>query len=300
LIICPACGSNVNGDLCLGCPSCGARAVGPPLAQAEHELPSYGRAVLTAVGGWLMAAGFVGALVVALIQNSSGWFKFWTIVSAGEVAAWRLKWAAIPVAVIMVWSSARIVRSIKEDPVRYMGLNAARSGLTAAVAVTFMIALLIGITIPERLRQRALAQEAKQSVEAYPLVRAINFYREIHGVVPPQDDLISELRTVPDPDGSIAAALNKLDVSGYQASAVLASAGNKTKSTALRGGALRNAANNTPLTPDRGGVTFTNYVLRLPGADKILNTEDDLMVKDGWVGTLTEYERYFSSRPHTP
>ena len=46
MIICPSCGSGVRADLCLGCPSCGARAVGPPLARAEHELPSFGRAAL--------------------------------------------------------------------------------------------------------------------------------------------------------------------------------------------------------------------------------------------------------------
>ena len=60
MINCPSCGSNFEGDLRLGCPSCGARSVGPPLAKAEHELPSYGRAVIVSAGGVAMSGVFLG------------------------------------------------------------------------------------------------------------------------------------------------------------------------------------------------------------------------------------------------
>ena len=39
---------------------------------------------------------------------------------------------------------------------------------------------------------------------------------------------------------------------------------------------------------DPPGVSFTNYDLRLPGPDKILNTDDDFIVHDGVVMKLSE------------
>jgi hypothetical protein len=40
-----------------------------------------------------------------------------------------------------------------------------------------------------------------------------------------------------------------------------------------------------------GGISFTNYGLRLSGADKILNTEDDLIIIDGVAYKFSETPR---------
>jgi hypothetical protein len=40
--------------------------------------------------------------------------------------------------------------------------------------------------------------------------------------------------------------------------------------------------------------------LRLPGADKKLNTDDDLIVSDGLVMTATEFAAYRASRTGAP
>ena len=295
MIVCPSCGSCVQGDLCLGCPSCGARAIGPPLAKAEHELPSFGRAGIAFASGVAMLGTFLGLLIATFIDKAPGRLGFWTIATVGEIVAWRVKWVAIPVAGLILWSSARIVRSIKRNPTRFIGLRAARTGLMAAFVVTLLIAVLIGITIPERLRQRAMARNATQYSVAYTYSRAFLTYRELHGFIPGPDELVSELKTLPDPDGSIAAALQNLDVSGYQPGTVVASATNKSKPLPLRGGAISKAPLSIPVT-DRGGVSFTNYELRLVGEDKVLHTDDDLMVRDGLVLTLTEYQSYTSRR----
>jgi hypothetical protein len=105
--------------------------------------------------------------------------------------------------------------------------------------------------------------------------------------------VISQLRTLPDPDGSIAEALRLIDVNGYQPTSVLAAAAPKAKPLA-RGGAIRNASLNT--TPDPPSVSFTNYELRLPGPDKKLNTDDDLIVSDGLVMSVPEFAAYRASR----
>ena len=127
MIICPACGSKVDGDLCLGCAACGARSIGPPLANAEHQLRSYGRAAIVSANGAVMLAGFLSLVIVTLFQFrgfpfhpssliSSG--ELQALVSAGEVVAWRLKWIALPIAIATLWGGVRMNRTIKEATVK--------------------------------------------------------------------------------------------------------------------------------------------------------------------------------------
>jgi hypothetical protein len=300
LINCPSCGSNFEGDLRLGCPSCGARSVGPPLAKAEHQLPSYGRAVVVSAGGVAMSGVFLAAVIAALVEFGAFPPRFGSIINAGEVAAWRLKWVMLPVALIVLWSGARIIRSIKQQPSKFIGLRAARLGFMSTALVTLMIGTLIGVTIPERLRQRQAAINASIYSRAYSFSRAQLAYRELHGFIPGQDELITELKTLPDPDGSIADALLNLDVSGYQASTIVASATSKGKPLAMRGNAIRSASTNSVPAADHGGVSFTNYEVRLPGEDKVLNNDDDLIIRDGLVMTVPEYQDFISARTRVP
>ena len=288
MINCPSCGSNFEGDLRLGCPSCGARSVGPPLAKAEHELPSYGRAVVVSAGGVAMSGVFLASVIIALIEFKGFPPRFGSIVSAGEVAAWRMKWVMLPLAMIVLWSGARIIRSIKQDPSRFIGLRAARMGFVASALVTLTIATLIGATVPVRLERRQWAIEAATNVPYYTLARAQLEYRELHGTLPSQDELVKELSTLPDPNGSIAEALRNLDVSGYELkSTVIAAASTKSKSLVPRGSAIRNAAPGADPGTDRG-VSFTSYKWRLPGEDKILNTDDDVILQDGLITKVSD------------
>ena len=302
MINCPACGSNFEGDLCLGCPSCGGRAVGPPLARAEHELPSYGRAVIVSAGGVAMFGVFLASVIGALIEFKGFPPSFGSIINAGEVAAWRLKWVTLPVAMIVLWGGARIIRSIKANPAGFIGLRAARVGFAASALVTVMIATLIGITIPVRLERRQWAIDAATYARGYTLARAQLEYRDLNGTLPSQDELVKELSTLPDPDGSIAEALRNLDVSGYEArSTVIAAASTKSKSLVPRGSAIRYAATAADPATDRG-VSFTSYKWRLPGEDKILNTDDDVILQDGLITKVSEPSSSSSTktRPNTP
>lgn len=297
MIICPSCGSNFEGDLCLGCPSCGARAVGPPLAKAEHELRSYGRALGAAVSGALMSAAFLLATVFALTQGGRISLRFWSIVSAGEVAAWRLKWLVVPAAILALWSGRRLIRSIKNSSSRFGGLRLARAGFVVSAAVTVLIATLIGVTIPERLRQRQMAIDAEFYAQGYTIQRALLEYRDLHGTLP---SALVDLRELPDPDGAIAAALNRLDLNAYKATAVLASAA-KTKPRSIRVGAFRNS----PASPGAdallgSGLSFTNYELPLPGEDKILGTDDDLIMRDGLIMKVSDRPPASSARSRPP
>ncbi len=301
MINCPSCGSNFEGDLCLGCPSCGGRAVGPPLARAEHELPSFGRAVMVSASGVAMSGVFLASVIAALMEFGGFPPRFGSIINAGEVASWRLKWVALPVAMIVLWGGARIIRSIKANPARFMGLRAARLGFAASALVTLLIAILIGITMPVRLERRQWAIEAGDNARCYTRARALLEYRDLHGTLPAQEDLVKELGTLPDPDGSIAEALRNIDVTGYEASTVVAAASTKSKSLVPRGSAIRYAANSAEPATDRG-VSFTSYKWRLPGDDKILNTDDDVILQDGLITRVSEPSSSSSTktRPNTP
>jgi len=236
-----------------------------------------------AASGLAMTGVFLASWIAAQVEFGAFPRHFWSVAAAGEVAAWRLKWVALPFAIIVLWSGARIIRSIKAEPGRFIGLRAARLGFTASALVTFLIALLIGITMPVRMERRQWGLEAADDVHAYTFARAFLEYRELHGTWPlDNDNVVSELRTLPDPDGSIADALRYFDANGYQVGTVgLAAASSKSKSLVSQGSAIRTASTNAPTTDH--GVSFTSYELRLPGEDKILNTDDDIIVRDGLV-----------------
>ena len=279
MIICPSCGSGVSVDLCLGCPSCGARAIGPPLAKAEHELPSFGRAALAFIIGIAMFTTFVGLLIAVLIENKSWPLGFWKIVTAGEVAAWRVKWEVLVTAVVALLVAARILRSISQNRTRFIGLLPAQIGLAGVLMVIFMVAGLIGITVPERLRQRRYAIEAGRSARLHTAHRALLEYKELHGTFP--TDIEALRKGVPDPDGSIAEALRFIDPSGYSATTTLAAANPKSKLVVPRGAALQNAS--LPATSERTPIPFTSYKLTLPSENGWFSSDEELIMQDGLI-----------------
>ena len=296
MIICPSCGSTVKADLCVGCPACGARAVGPPLAKAEHELPSFGRASVVFATGFAALCAFLGLLIGVLVENKS-WPRFWNLVSAGEVAAWRVKWPAIPILIALLIVSAKVTRSIKQNPSRYIGLKAARLGLLSAVTAAILIATLIGITIPVRLERRQWGIEAATYARGYTLNRALLAYRDLHGTFPTDPDkFVESLRTLPDPDGSIADALRFVNPSGYEPSAQLASAPKK-KPLIPRGTALRDG--NTGTSAESAPLSFNTYSLRLPSEHRLLGSDDDYVLKDGVIQKASEVASTSSNTPRS-
>lgn len=278
--ICPCCGFKFHGALSSGCENCGAQSVGEALPRPEHELPSYGRSLVLVVSGFLVALVFVVQTIIAMIPRASISLGFWSWVAAGETAAWRLKWISIAVVLLVIWAGRKLYASILRDPVRFCGVKYARSGLLASVVVGLLIATLIGITVPARLRQRQMSIEAGGNALYYTYDRALFEYKLRFGTLPDQATLKEDLARLPDPDGAIAAALRELDTTGYKPSAEVAS--NKQNSRTLRGALIRKVSLNSA-TDDMpaGGVSFTNYDLRLPGADKILGNDDDWVGHDG-------------------
>lgn len=282
MIICPCCGLKFDGDLSAGCQACGARSVGPPLARPEHELPSYGRAFLAGTAGALLLVTFLSSIAFALFEQKPFSLAFWSVVAAGETAAWRLKFMGLPVAAFSVWMSWVLCRTIRREPGRFIGSHFAHGGLAASAMVALLMVTFIGITIPERLRQRQRGIDAGIYAQGYTIQRALLEYKARYGTYP--TDMKDLRERLPDPDGMIAAALDALDARGYKASAGDLAALPKAKTRKGRTATLRrvamDAASDDSLDEK---VSFTSYELRLPGEDKILGTEDDWIMRDGVI-----------------
>jgi type II secretory pathway pseudopilin PulG len=269
-----------------GCKQCGARAVGEPLPKPAHELPSYGRSLVLSASGVLVVLVFLTQTLIAFVQHYSGSFGFWNWVAAGETAAWRLKWISIPVLFVTLWFGRKLYRSIVDQPERFCGLKHARRGLLASATIAVLIALLIGITVPARLEHRRWAKEAAARAQGLTIEQALAEYKLKYQTYPA--DTKDLLERLPDPDGSLAAALSNVDPSAYRPSADVAAVATE-KSRTLRGAVIRKVSlsSATDDTPS-GGLSFTNYVLRLPGEDKITGTDDDWIVRDGMIMKLSD------------
>lgn len=282
MIICPCCGLKFEGDLSAGCAGCGARSVGPPLARPEHVLPSYGHALLASAAGALLLAVFLTSTAFALYAQDTFSLRFWSVIAAAETAAWKLKFLGLPVALLCVWMSVALCRAIRREPQRFIGSRMAHTGLACSALVAFMMLTFIGVTVPERLRQRQRGIDAGIYAEGYTIQRALLEYRARYGTYP--TDMKDLRERLSDPDGMIAAALDAVDARGYKPSADLASALPKAKTRRGRPAAMRRAALDGSTDDSvEEKVSFTNYELRLPGEDKILNTEDDWLMRDGVI-----------------
>lgn len=304
MTICPCCGfksaNSVRGVLSADCLSCGAHPVGEPLPRPEHELPSYARSLVLTVSGALIVLVFLTQTIIAMFQRSTRGaisnlaafsmipFDLWSWIAAAETAAWRLKWVTIPVALLVIFASRKLYRSMLAEPGRFCGQRYALRGYLASAAVLLLILILIGVTVPERLRHRQWGIEAGTNALGYATDRVLLKYREKFGTLPSDT---KDLARLPDPDGSIAALLKEIDASEYKVSAELAAVP-KQNPRPLRGAVIRNASLSTAADePLSEGLSFTNYELRLPGVDRLLNTEDDLIVRDGVIIRVSEIQR---------
>lgn len=284
--ICPCCGAKTNDDLLkTACEACGAHAVGPPLARPEKELPSYLSALAVGASSALIGVVFLINMLFALFEQKPVAFDFWNIVAAGQIAAWRLTWLALPLSLAVIWASARVSARIAREPSRFTGLRLADLGFKLSVVLAVGLTVLVGLTIPERLRQRERGIEAAKNVEGYEAIKVLYEYRARFNSFPAT---AGDLQKLPDPDGSVARLMASMRSEAYEPQSAIAALPATAKTSAPRAAAnmpLRPVALRTSIGGDVAGeaLSFTNYKLRLPGKDNTLGTQDDLMIRDGMI-----------------
>ena len=281
--MCPCCGEDFEGEREGACASCGARRVGPPLALPERLLPSYGHALAVCAAGLVLLFAALSATAGALLQFEEFSLDPKTLLRAAETAAWRLKWTALPAGFVLTGLCAWLRTRMRREPARFVGHRHARAGLALTAVVALVLAALIGVTVPERLRMRELARRAAENAVLYETDLALARYRKRFGTYPAA---LTDLRRLEDPDGSIARLLANIAPGEYKPETDLASlaAGRTAKSRRgrRRVSALPARASGADDIPD-AGLSLTSYELALPGRDKILGTEDDLHIRDGRI-----------------
>jgi hypothetical protein len=281
LTTCPCCGEKFEGELSDGCTACGARAVGPPLARPERELPGYGHSFAVCAAGALLFAAFVATLVAALFEREAYAPGTEDIVRAAETAAWRLKWTALPAGLLLSFACSKLYARMRREPARFVGHRHARAGLAATLFVAVALSTLVGVTIPERLRRRELARRAADNALLYETDIALDRYRRRFGTYPAT---LSDLRRLDDRDGSIARLLGVIETGDYRPETDIASlsTGRARSRSKRRATVIRARASGSDDLPG-DTIVLTNYELALPGSDRMLGTEDDLHIRDGLI-----------------
>lgn len=304
LSLCPCCGAEFAGNLCHGCTACGARRVGPPLAMPAHQLPRLGRATLTFTLGTMLLGVLLVATAIELLGNAEVSFGLWTIVAAAEGVAWRMKWTLLPAAILstvigmrFLWRERAAARRHASGNIlpRIGGRRFTWAGAAMSACVACLALLLVGVTIPERLRQREIAREAGIQSLKYATHAALLRYQARFGTLP---DSFEDLRQLPDEDSEIALVLANFTGEAYKPSSVQAVARAPRSRTAARRttdspsaptARLRSVTYNTNANDAlTSGLTFTNYDLVWFGEDKILGTTDDRVIRDGEFITLPQ------------
>lgn len=280
--MCPCCGEGFEGEPDGPCASCGARRVGPPLAQPERVLPSYGHALAVCAAGLVLLAATLGATVGSLFQFEELALDAKTLLRAAETAAWRLKWTALPAGLLFIVLCEWLYARMRRAPARFVGHVYARAGLATVATVTLALAVLIGVTVPERLRMRELGRRAAENAVLYETDLALARYRKRFGTYPAA---LTDLRRLEDPDGSVARLLAVIAPGEYKPETDIASLNTGRASKSRRGrrvSTLPASAAGAADTTD-AGIALTNYGLTLPGRDRVLGTADDLHIRDGRI-----------------
>jgi len=221
--------------------------------------------------------------VAALFERQPLSFAFWDVAGAAETAAWRLKWLALPLSLVALWAGRRVCARVAAEPSRFTGLRVARSGFAMSAMVAVGIAVLIGVTVPARLRQRETAARAAENAIAYEVSGVLLAYETRFESVPVK---AKDLYKLPDPDGSVARTVALLESGVYEPEAAIAALPKATtKTRGRRASAVKtqpvSLRDNLANVPE--GLSFTNYQLVLPGVDKKLGTADDITLRDGVI-----------------
>ena len=247
-------------------------------------LPSYGRSFAVGGVGAMLLLMLLSGTVAALFERQPLTFAFWDVAGAAETAAWRLKWLALPLSLVALWAGRRVCARVAAEPSRFTGLRVARSGFAMSAMVAVGIAVLIGVTVPARLRQRETAARAAENAIAYEVSGVLLAYETRFESVPVKAKDLYKL--LPDPDGSVARTVALLESGIYEPEAAIAALPKATtKTRGRRASAVKtqpvSLRDNLANVPE--GLSFTNYQLVLPGVDKKLGTADDITLRDGVI-----------------
>ena len=210
-------------------------------------------------------------------------------ITAGQIAAWRLKWVAIPLLIVTAWLGRKLYRSIKLQPEKVLWFQTCETRIFCVV-----IRRAPDCRVDRSDDSRAPAttgngEGAAYKAYYYTFEAALLEYQAQYQTLPA--DTKDLQKRIPDPHGTLAEALRHIDPAGYRPVRTSPRSGGQ-KSASLRGAAIRKASLSSATDDTQsGGLAFTTYELQLPGDDKILGNEDDWIAWNGGLKRVTEVSK---------
>jgi hypothetical protein len=275
-LVCPCCGQRRPLDTRV-CAACGARHVDEPLAPPAVKLPRLGPAftalglALTLIAAffilWLLSNDMKVARTLLVWMLGDGtpltraWLQadpdlpYYRIFSYDAYRlAFYLSFGMIPLAFIGLWLGRRAVKLARRDPARVGGLRLARSSYALSLLLFLSFGAAAVSSIPRAIEQGRARRLAATRAAFYQLHSALNKYYREHGTNPPElADLLRESK-------------ERLPQVDYWERAIVYSPGSL-------------------IAAKDGPPAFSNYELRSAGPDGILDTADDIIMRDGVIVT---------------
>ena len=262
--MCPCCGEGLRASP-RGLRVVRRAARGAAAGEARARAALYGHALAVCAAGLVLLAAALGATrrVRSYSSRSSRSTRRPCAARRDRRVAPEVDGAAggIVLMVLCEWLYARCGASRRASSVTCTRAPGARP-----CPVTLALAVLIGVTVPERLRMRELGKRAAENAVLYETDLALARYRKRFGTYPAA---LTDLRRLEDPDGSVARLLARIAPGEYKPEADIASLGAGRTAKSRRGrrvSSLPARAAGTADTTD-AGLALTNYGLTLPGRD---------------------------------
>jgi hypothetical protein len=211
-MICPCCGeSREIGSS--ACASCGAKQVGPPLAQPDVLMPKLGPSFAALACGVIVIIAFL--MVWIVIENDARVGRVllvWTLGDGYELTrklleadahlpyyriftfnAYRLantfSIAAIPLSLAGIWLARRALRLIKSDSASFGGVRVARASYCLSISLLVVFSAVSVSSIPRALANRRAKRIAATHALMYELhARGLQRYYKEYGGYPGELD----------------------------------------------------------------------------------------------------------------
>ena len=274
-MVCPCCGED-REIAAMACDSCGARQVGPPLAQPDHLLPKLGPAMIAIGCAVLVLVIFLAAWIfsndskvgrVILVTMIGDGTKLTRSLLAADPKlplyrifaydayrqAFYLSIALIPLSLFGIWQARRVRRMISSAPARFGGARMARTSLILCSLWVLILTTVTALNIPGAIeRGRAKRRAATRAAMYHFHQEGLHKFYDEYGSYPQE---LSDLTRV---NAEMTTQVDYWDRQfSYRPVGQVASKGS--------------------------GVSFTNYRLVSAGADGRFKTSDDLTMTDGVI-----------------
>jgi hypothetical protein len=205
-MICPCCGQTREIQSVV-CAACGARQVGPALAQPDVLLPKLGLPIAALASAALIVTGFLALWLFGSDMKVGRALLVWTLGDGTEFtrklletdpkllaarifsfhaykAALPISFGAIPLSMLGVWLARRGRRLAASAPAQYGGARLAQASFALSLGLLGVFSAVALAAIPDAVARGRARRVAATNVEMYRQAAAIRQYHREYGAYP--------------------------------------------------------------------------------------------------------------------